>query len=227
MQPQDPNQQNNQPASDINQFAWSAADLMPAQAPEDPRAKMRKRILLIAGVSLGFLVFIAVIASLSSSGSKTPKGTNVYVPGPETQIEQSNYDSDVLTLKYPKSLSIAADDPLEEEYGRSLQLIGNDANVGIYISGNVPEYEDNDEAIIEVAPDGVELVNIKTTSALNAGQRSEKITAEYTDAEKEYVVFYSKGQVGERYVIASGTYLKESKDITDSLDAMLGSIKLK
>lgn len=225
MHPQNQIPNNPQPNSN---GAW---DFLNTPEPVKPKSffQRNKKFILIVGISFGILMLAAVLA-VATGGGGTKKISNI--EGPSTTVPLSSYDKDALSFQHANELNVALDEQNDGEPGWIILFAeekdSSDYLISVKTSTEAPIYADGVEAVSELLDVDVEPKNVVTTDVVLAGQRAQKTVGEFTGEDgREYYVVYTNTQVGEQYVTASGTYLKEKQNITDSFDAMIGSIKLK
>ena len=224
MQPQN---QNPRPQPSPN-GAWDFLN-----TPEPPQKqsffKTNRKIIIIVGLVFGLLILLAVIAAASGGGS-VKKPSNL--EGPTTSVPTTDYNKETLSFKHASVLNVLVDEQNEEGSGWYVLFNedkdSSDYNILVKTSTSAPIYADGTEAVSELLDVGVEPTNVVSSDVILAGEHAKKTVGEFTGADgREYYVVYSNAKVGSLYVTVSGTYLKDRQDITDSFDAMIGSIKLK
>jgi hypothetical protein len=206
---------------------WGYGDLPSV----DPGSNRRKKILIVACAILGALVLLAIIAIVAGN-STSKRGSGDYVmSSAQTSVELIDHDNQVFTMRFPKGLNVLTSEALEEDrIGWFLNLQqsaeNSDYDVSVVVSNAAPEYTNGEEAVNELVDEG-DLTNIRTSDVIMAGTNSKKTTADFTKDEQVYTITYSYAQVGERHIEFTAIYDKKRAEITDSLDVILGSIKLK
>jgi hypothetical protein len=238
MQPNQPYQPPNNPnpnqppqQSPAGNGAW---DFLYTQQPQPPQKKSffseYKKLIIVAVSAVIILVGLTVIASLSSSSDKSQ---NQQLKAATTTVPMTNYNGQYFTLSYPSSLIINIDETLGEPEGWFLQFADSPENstytITVEASTEPSAYADGEQAVNEILyDDHITPTNVVTSDVVMAGTQAKKTVGEYTSStgEQRYVI-YATVQSGTRYITAKGTYPKSSQNITDSFDAMLGSIQLK
>lgn len=228
MQPdnQNPQQQNNW--SPQSPSPYSFADLPPV----DPRAKRRKKLLIIVGISLGVLLVLAVISALVGGGGGSSSPMQSASSTAQTKVELTNYDRQGFSFNYPKSLNVLAEEALEDRTGWFVSLKPSETDdsydVSLVSSDVEPEYATGEEAVVEIMGESVSLQNIQTSDVVIAGVKSKKTTATFNKDEATYVIVYAYAHPDDtRHLEVTAVYDQKLTDITGSLDVLLGSIKLK
>lgn len=175
-------------------------------------------------------MLLAVIASIVGGGSKKAGGGDYINSTAQTTVELADYDKEVFSMRYPKTLSILTDEALDDQAGWYLSLQqtaeSSDYEVSVLLSAVAPEYINGEEAVNELVDEG-DLTNVQTSDVVMAGVRTQRTTAEYTVDEQQYYIVYAHAQVGDQHIEFTANYDKKRVEITDSMDAVLGSIKLK
>lgn len=223
---------NGQPVQPSNGGAW---DFLNSGDPQPPKKesifKRYKMLIIIAGSSIFLLLLVAILAAASSTGSKTANNDD-YIAGPTTSVSTNTYDSEYFSMVYAQALKINIDESVVAPPGWFVQFAEevepSPYDIKIQIGNEPSIYESGEEAVSELLEPGVEPTNVVSSDITVAGVAAKKTVGEYTgtQGEERYVV-YTTAQVGSEYVIVSGTYPKANQEITDSFDAMVGSIKLK
>lgn len=204
---------------------------------KDPYAQpgnTRKKILIISGVGLAVLMLIAALATVmtedksGSSGSldKSKFGPSVYSA---STAEPEMVDNAAFSLTYPKALQKTDDEVFEDQFGGLVSFIdGNDPSeyeIGVLVTDNESEYLSGEDAVVELVEE--EVSNVQTGDVTVAGTPGKISSGEFTRNKKKWAVVYSHTKVGEYYVEFTAIYNQEIEYITDSINALLGSIKLK
>lgn len=225
-----PNSQPVAPAGGAWDFLNSNQPLPPPQ--KESIFKRYKMLIIIAAGSLIFLVLVAILAAASPSKNSESGASGDYIAGPTTSVSTNTYDGQYFSMIYAQALRINIDESVVAPPGWFVQFAEEVEPSPYELSlqiGNEPSiYESGEEAVSELLDPGVEPTNIVTSDITVAGVSAKKTVGEYTGSqgEERYVV-YTTAQVGDEYVIVYGTYPKANQEITDSFDAMVGSIRLK
>lgn len=223
MQPQNPNQQ----SADPNPYSFASFTPAPPEG-----SHRRKKLYLMAGISLGILLLLGLIAAMSGDKKTATSVMERAASNAQTSVEMADYDQQGFSLKYPKGLNVLTSEALEDQPGWFLDFrpSENEASYSVsLLSSNVEsEYESGEDAITELADDGVEPHNIQTSDVVVAGVKSKKTTASFTRDGVEYIMVYVYAHTDKQhYLEVTATYDKKLTNITDSFDVMLGSIKIK
>lgn len=197
----------------------------------DPAGKRRKIILIGLGI-FAALMLVLVIAAALLGGDNKKTGSNKFITSSaQTSVEMADYDKQALSLRYPKSLNLFTDEPLDGGLGWFLSFSpaegSENYDISILVSTAEPEYQSGEEAVTELLDDGLSVNNIQTTDVIVAGTQGKKTATEFVKDDQAYLIVYSTAHVGDKYVEFTAIYDKKLVDVTDSLDVLLGSIKLK
>ena len=227
-----------------NQYPWGVGDDSPSSGQQElgnanyppagispglPPVKQsffrrNKKISLIVGIALGVLLLVTVLAVVSGGNSKSK------LKSATTNVELAQYSKDVFSMQYAKSLKINNDDKTDDGW---LVTFADDPEISNYgldvrITTSEPIFIDGNDALANQLEDDTETRESVTSDVVIAGKTGSKTVAKFTGIDdKEYYVVYAEVQIGSKFVELSGIYPVTSADIHNSLDAMLGSIKLK
>ncbi len=228
------NPDQNQPGSNIPSIKqpgnWSplndySNDFHP---PKPSLFSKYKKLIIVSSVAILLLIGLAI----AGSASKQKTETEGFVPGPTTSVETSNYDQAKFSMIYAKDLQIAIDEASADQNSWFL-LFAEDAenspyNLSIYVTNEVPFYQNSEEGLLESQDLGNVPINIVTSDVTLAGVKTQKSIGEILKSDNlNYYVAFTSAKIGEKYVVVSATYAKDNAQIHNSFDAMIGSIKLK
>lgn len=222
----------NQPGQQLPSKDSGAWDFLntPAAPPKQPSFfQQQKKLIIIAVLMLLMLVGLAVAAAFSSENSSS---NDVSLEGPSTSVPLADYDGEAFRFSHAASLKIDMNEKVEESDGWFVLLSDNIENpsydIAVETSNNPSIYVDGEEAVNELLPVDITAINPVTTDVAFAGVLAKKTVAEYTTPEGLLNnVVYVHAEINGKYLTVSGTYRATNQEITDSFDAMIGSIALK
>ena len=228
-----PNQPSQYPSNSMPpNRADNAWDFLSAPEPLKPPSlyqKNKKFIWLVGGL-LGFMLILLIIAVIASPGSDTNGPQNGSLEGPTTEVPTTIYEGEQLSMSYASSLNINIDEAKEDD-GWFINFNDNvDApsyDLSVDVSFEASPYVDGEDAVREMLEEGQEPSNIVTSEVVMAGFTSQKTVAEFSDEVGQWYLVYATVEAGDRFLTVSGRYQKQLQEITDSFDAMIGSIRLK
>ncbi len=198
----------------------------PSEPPKQPSlfAKYKKLILFM-------LVPMIIITILAAIYSFTKKDSSL--PLAQTNVATSQYDGQYFSMNYASSLRKDTDEKLEDgSNGWFLSFAEEDYEntkykIFVKVSDQPPNEEASQESLNQVVDEGIELSNITSSEVSLAGDTATKYVGEYTNDIATKNVFYVTTHKNGKYLTVSGEYNKDNSDISNSLDAMLDSVKLK
>ncbi len=218
-------QQNNGIPSIKQPGNWSpfqdySNDMMP-QEPKQSFFGRYKKLLIVSGVALVLLLGLAILASMSKKENSTVN----------SPVEMTQYSGSLFDMSYAKDLNIISDES-DQDGGWAL-MIGPDkesadSNISVYVTKTEQLYVDAEDGLKNQQDDGVDVQDIKTSDVTLANQTVSKATGTITDEQgKRATVAFVYVKDGDNYIVVSAKYPEGTKNIDDSFDAMLSSIKLK
>ena len=197
-----------------------------SQPPKQSFFSRYKKLIIITGISLIILVSLTVLGSLMG------EQTDGYIEGPKTTVALSQYDKERFSMSYPNGLNTLIDEVTED--GKGWFLLFSDASenppytLSVYLTSQDPLFVSNEEGLANQQEEGVTAQNVITNDVALAGATAKKSLGEIKGTDgKDYYVAFSYVQIGENFILVNAKYPKDNKEIHDSFDAVIGSIKLK
>lgn len=222
------NQQSNIPS--IKQPGnWSPLDNYTNDMPPPKQSFVAryKKLIIVSAVAVLLLVGLAVLTALTSP----KKASDQNLEGAKTYLETVSYSDSSLSLNYLKGLNILENKDLSSgEYQLVLAENTDNSpyNISINISEQDPLYPTSADGLNSNIPGDVQLTNVLTTDVVMAGKQTQKSYGELVGEDgKSYYEVYTGVNINSKFVTVNAEYPKDDKNINDSFDAMLGSIKLK
>lgn len=190
-------------------------------------------MIIVASVALVMLVALGIAASLSPSQDQQAAQTAESTENPTTQVPMSEYEGQYMTVEYPSSLQINIDEAMNDPDGWFLHFAEDPDfvkyDIAVQAGDEQPAY-DNGSIGLEAFLSEQDYVpnNVVTEGAVVAGVDSLKTTGEFTAANgEEYYGLYASAEVNGKYVIITAAYPKSNEDITNSIDTLIASVRLK
>lgn len=233
-----PNYQNqneynfNQTAQPVRQNpnnANGAWDFLNQQAPPPKKSffQQNKKLVLAGAIALIMIVVVGILSVVFPDNSKNQD----LVAGATTDVPMTIYDGQYFSMSYASDMQLNLDEPLTEEDGWFVNFSDNPErpsyDISVFVESEAPSYASGVEAINDLFGTNATEAEAVTSAVVLAGIEATKTVLDTTnELGQPAKVVYISTELNEKYISAYGVYPVSNQAISDSFDAMVGTITL-
>lgn len=188
-----------------------------------------KKTLTTYSIILGVLVVSAVAGAVTILNNSSTDNSSEASQAEQDPNALVNFDHKAFALSHPAGLKIFDQESFEDGFGGYVMFAESESSgqhsLEVLVSDTEPQFLNGEEAVAELV--GEDKTNINTRDVTIAGVPSKLVSADFTNEGREFVVAYSNAKVGERFVEFTAIYSKENQIITNNINTILSTLRIK